>query len=106
MTYTMTIRDNIINLDTTAGTITGETYKAKEAIKEEFPGIKWDGRRKAWTMDGAAMEARINEYNDYFRRVYNLSAATETATATTKTTKARNGRCPICGGYCYGDCRA
>lgn len=106
MTYTMTIRDNTINVDTTTGAITGETYKVKEVIKEEFPGIKWDRNRKAWTMDGAAMEARINEYNDYFKRVYNLSIATTKTAETTKTTKARNGRCPICGGYCYGDCRA
>ena len=86
MTYTMTIRDNIINLDTTAGTITGETYKAKETIKEEFPGIKWDGSRKAWTMDGAAMEARINEYSGSLRS--QPLHSNETATATTKTTKA------------------
>ena len=54
MTYTMTIRDNIINLDTTAGTITARPIKPKKPSRKN-PN-QWD-RNRSMDDGRAAMEA-------------------------------------------------
>lgn len=107
MTYTMTIKGRNINVNTTTGTISGDTYSAKETLKEEFPGIRWDGSRKCWTLDAATLTARVEDMHDWLTRAYSLrEVATAKATPATAPTKLNNGKCPRCGTYCYGDCTA
>ena len=80
MKATFNVKGFVIALDTDKGTISGQTYNLRDIIKDNFPGVCWNATSKSWTMDGKAMEARINEYHDYFTRAYRMEII-EQATA-------------------------
>lgn len=80
MKYTMIVNRGEITLDSAKGTITGATYGAKNWIKDEFPGAKWDGSRKAWIVDGAAIDEDMTKYHDYYVRVNRLQVVEEQVT--------------------------
>ena len=105
MKYTMERRNNTIIIDTTAGSITGDTYQMRDVIKDEFPGAKWNKELRAWTADN--MSERIDEFREYLTRCYRLrEAEVNVAPVTTRDAVIGriNGVCPRCGTYCYGDC--
>lgn len=77
MKYILTINRGEITLDSARGTITGATYGAKNWIKDEFPGAKWDGSRKAWIVDGTAIDEDMAKYHDYYVRVNRLQVVEE-----------------------------
>ena len=105
MKYTANVHNSDLVINTNNGTVSGKTFKAKEWIKENFEGIKWDSVNKAWTMDPEDMNAIIEMRKPYFVRVSGLAEVTETVKETTHH-HANNGLCPICHTYCYGDCTA
>lgn len=105
MKYTMERRNNTIIIDTTAGSITGDTYQMRDVIKDEFPGAKWNKELRAWTAGNLA--ERIDEFREYLTRCYRLCEVEENvAPVTTRDAVIGriNGVCPRCGTYCYGDC--
>ena len=105
MKYTMERRNSTIILDTATGTITGDTYKMKDVIKEEFQEAKWDKEAKAWVVSN--MEERIEEIRSYLTSCYRLSEVKDTESYVTPRDvfiNRINGLCPRCHTYCYGDC--
>ena len=119
MKYTAYPRSQPITIDTDKGTIKGQTYHVKDDIKMIFTGIRWDGASKAWKMDTAAMLEVIEKQYDYLYKIWELRGVEETkieaATTSAKPsptapskprTTNRNGLCPKCHTYCYGDCSA
>ena len=105
MKYTANVHNSDLVINTNNGTVSGQTFKAKEWIKENFEGIKWDSTNKAWTMDPEEMTSIIEMRKAYFERVSGLAEAAET-TKETSYHHVNNGLCPICHTYCYGDCTA
>lgn len=105
MIYTMSSKRDTITLNTETGDITGGTYGMKEIIKSDLYAT-WDAGRRVWHSDKLA--ETIESYKDYLTRLYKLSAV-ETNPSNPireRVVNVRNGICPRCHTYCYGDCRA
>lgn len=106
MKYEMTVKNSNFTLDTTTGTISGQTFAAKEWIKENFSGIYWNASSKTWTMDADMMTKRIIEMNEYFVRVAKMTAVVSKVEEIVTTHHYCDTLCPICHTYCNGDCEA
>lgn len=104
MKYQMNWKSARMTVDTVAGTISGNTYPAKEWIKGTFD-VKWDSASKCWIGSPEAIANEILVHMDYYKRVNNLSEITATAPAPQSCSHS-DTLCPICHTYCYGDCKA
>jgi hypothetical protein len=104
MKYTLTINRAALTINTTAGTISGDTYPARPWIKETFKTAAWDGASKAWRIDPAELETEITKYAERYRRIGNLQEAITAAAPAAPAHNPHTGPCPHCGTYCYGEC--
>lgn len=103
MTITMKVY-GLIDIDTTTGVISGDTYKSREWIKENF-GARWDRDAKVWRADVEKLNSELERpyYEKYIIR--REESTSQTSNKTNKTNKSE-GLCPKCHTYCYGDCTA
>lgn len=83
-------------------TLSGDTYAAREYIKEYWDG-KWDSGRKVWVVNQEKVVSTIQEQKWGFVKNLSIVETTVTPTATAKT-HGVNGWCNKCQSYCYGDC--
>jgi len=89
MTITMKVY-GLIDIDTTTGVISGDTYKSREWIKENFDA-KWDRDARVWRVDTKKLAAELEKpyYNKYIvARSGNENAAKTNKVSGNKADKA------------------
>jgi hypothetical protein len=104
MTTHITYRQTA-NLELNGNLITGDTFKAKDYIRNYLAG-KWNADAKGWNVDLSLVEKWIDQPGSAIQ-----STPTEvvTKTATVQSASNRNALhaprwCPKCHDYCFGDC--
>lgn len=93
--------------------VTGETFKAKDTIKNSLGG-RWDADRKVWIVDLAKVEKATQSmtglYDASQEQIASLTAtvAPRQSNYTAGTYVAADGLrvCSKCHTVCYGDCTA
>lgn len=72
----VTNRNESFTVNSITGEVTGQTYAAKEFLKDNF-NAKWNKEAKQWTVDVKKFNDELSKYADYYKKY--IVDVTETA---------------------------